>query len=406
MMRGMIRGIAAALCGSALAGCGDFRSAGATSETTNGDLQARALNADGSAAAGVRVLLVEEGDWLGRASEGKSVILDSARADAQGRFALRLPAGRTCNLQIEGEKEGAFLAGAQSMGGRAERSIHLAAYAKVSGKSVPVRELRLAGTAWTAIPGGDGAYAFPAIAPGAYSLMAFGRKDGAVHAWQARDLDAGPSADLRDQDVGEAQAVLLDDFTVGWKQSALGRVLGEGLWYLATDSADGGNSAVQAATVAGAEAWSGPSLRAAYRLGTRLNHPWAILGCNLGTALRGKTYDFSGLTSVTLMAKGSGTVNLRFLSLAVSRQYADSIHYYFPLKLPAAWTRVVIPVDSLRMAPEAPAAARAITWPMAAKEMQTLDFTVEKPEMAPGDSVLFWADDIRLEGLSLDSLAR
>jgi hypothetical protein len=227
-----------------------------------------------------------------------------------------------------------------------------------------------------------------------------------MHAWRPRGLDLAAGADLKGQDVGAPEAVLLDDFASGWKQSALGRVLGEGYWYLANDNADGGNSTVQAEVMGGPESYDGASVKADFTLGDRLNDPWAILGCNLGTSLKGKTYDFSGLTSITLMAKGKGTVNVRFLSKTVSRDFADSVHYFFPLKLPAAWTRMVIPVDSLRMPPEANAAARAITWALAAKEMQTLDFTVERPEMNHGDSLTFWADDIRMEGISLDSLAR
>ena len=395
-----------ALCWAA--GCGDPKMAGATSETTNGDLQARVLNADGSAAARVRVLLVYEGDWLGKAAEGKSVILDSARTDAAGRFDMKLPAGRTCNLQIEGGDGGAFVRGAEALGGKAVRTFSLAAYARVTGKVLDgnVRELRLAGTAWTAGPDADRNFAFTAVAPGAYALMAFGSRDGAVHAWQARMLDLAAGAVLGGQDVAAEQAVLLDDFTAGWKQSSLGRLLGEGFWYLASDSADGGTSAVSARILSGPESYDGSSVRADYALGQNLINPWAIMGCNIGTSDKGAVYDFSGLTAISLMAKGSGTVNVKLLSKVVARGFKDSVQYFYPLRLPSSWTRIVIPVDSLRMPAFAPAEARAITWAQAAREIQTLDFTVEMPDTDHGDSVTFWADDIRLEGLSLDSLAR
>jgi hypothetical protein len=140
------------------------RVAGATSETTNGDLQAIVKRADGVPAARVRVLLVDDEDWLGKAAEGQSVILDSAVTDAKGAFRMRVPLAHRCNLQIDGADGGVFLRGINTDLGisTAGRTFGLAAYGSISGKvrseAGSARELRLAGTAYAAAVGADCAY--------------------------------------------------------------------------------------------------------------------------------------------------------------------------------------------------------------------------------------------------------
>lgn len=98
--------------------------------------------------------------------------------------------------------------------------------------------------------------------------------------------------------------------------------------------------------------------------------------------------------------------NVKFLSKAVSRDFTDSVHSYYPLKVSPEWTRVTISVDSLIRPAYTPAAAKAITWLQAAKEMATIDFTVELPESAHGDTILFWVDQIHFEGISLENISR
>ncbi len=399
----------AAVAATLLLGCSGPAVAGATSETTNGDLQAAVTRPDGSPAAGARVWLIDDEDWLGKVAEGKSVALDSAVTDAAGKFTLRIPLTHRCNLQIEAAAEGAWVRSAQALTGSGTRSFPLAAYGKVSGKVggglATAGVMRLAGTAYDAVVGADSAFAFARVPAGSYALMAIGKRAGAFHAYTARILDVAAGADLKGQDVAaDAVSVLLDDFSLGWKQSALGRVLGDGMWYTATDIGEAGNSGVKVDFVTDTLSWDGSSVRAEYVVGSRLINPWSIMGCNIGQSIKGQVYDFSGLTAVSLMAKGTGVVNVKLLSRVVQRDFQDSVHYYFPLKLSPTWTRVTIPVDSLRMPDYAPAAARAISWAQAAKEMQTLDFTVERPQSNHGDTVVFWADDIRLEGLSLESL--
>jgi hypothetical protein len=387
--------------------------AGATSETTNGDLQASVVRGDGAAAARVRVLLVDDEDWLGRLAEGKSVVLDSALTDSAGAFALRVPLAHRCNLQIDGAGEGALVRGVNALaapGAKAPRRFGLGAYGRISGHARSdvgsARELRLAGTACAAAIGADSAYAFDRVPAGSFAIVALVNRDGILRPFLTQSIDVAAGQAIAGQDVGvAAEGILVDDFASGWKQTALGRILGDGLWYSATDIGEAGNSSIQVDYITDSLSFDGSSVRARYVLGSRLRNPWAIMGFNIGTSLKGAVYDFSRLTAISFMAKGSGWVNVKFLSKAISRDFADSVHYYYPLRLPPQWTRVTIPVDSLIRPAYTPAAARAITWAQAAKEMVTIDFTVELPESDHGDTTVFWLDDIHLEGLSLEDLA-
>jgi hypothetical protein len=401
---------------SVLAACGRNEGlAGATSETTNGDLKASLTHADGTPAARVRVLLIDDEDWLGRLAEGKTVVLDSAYSAADGSLGLKVPLAHRCNLQIDGADEGAFIRNVNSLlpvkgSIPSANSIRLRAFGSLSGKARSdfgsAKELRLGGTAYAAPIGPDSAYRFAKVPAGSFAIVALINRDGIVRPILTQSIDVAAGADIV-KDVGvAADRILVDDFASGWKQTALGRILGDGLWYTATDIGDAGNSSIKVEYATDSLSFDGSSVRAEYVLGSRLRNPWAIMGFDIGTSLKGTVYDFTRLTAISFMAKGSGWVNVKFLSKAVSRDFADSVHYYYPLKLPAEWTRITIPIDSLRRPAYTPAAALAITWAQAAKEMKTIDFTVELPNSDHGDTTVFWVDQIQLEGLRLEDISR
>ncbi len=398
-----------------LAACSrNDRIAGATSETTNGDLKASISHADGAPAARVRVLLVDDEDWLGKVAEGKSVVLDSGFTGTDGSFSVRVPLAHRCNLQIDDSAEGAFLRNVNALfpAGKtaAAGKINLGAYGSISGRARSeigsAKELRLSGTTYTAAIRGDSGYTFERAPAGSFAIVALINRDGILRPFLTQSIDVSAGAHIVNQDVGvAANRILVDDFALGWKQTALGRILGDGLWYTATDIGEAGNSSIKVDYVTDSLSFDGSSVRAEYVLGSKLRDPWAIMGFNIGTSLKGDVYDFTNLTAISFMAKGSGWVNVIFLSKAISRDFADSVHYYYPLKLPATWTRITIPVDSLVQPANTPAGAKAITWAQAAKEMVTIDFTVEVPESNHKDTTVFWVDQIQFEGLSLQDIA-
>jgi hypothetical protein len=268
-------------------------------------------------------------------------------------------------------------------------------------------KLRLAGTAYAVSVSADGSYSFGAVAPGAFALVAQLNQGGAMHQTLACSFEMTAGEQFVKNDIlAFADKILIDDFTAGWGQTALGRIIGAGKWYTATDVEYGGKSSVSVSVVSDTQAYSGKSIRGEYLLNSSVVDPWSIIGFNIGTSLKGTTYDFSSLKAISFRAKGKGNVNVTFLSKTISRIYQDSAQFCYNLQIPPDWTLISIPVDSLRLPDNAPAALKSYTWQQVAPEIQTVDFTVEWPYSSPGDTVILWLDELFLEGISLDNFVK
>jgi hypothetical protein len=389
--------------------------AGATSETTSGEaIKAAVTFSDGTVAARVKVLIVEDSLWLSNVIDGKSPVLDSAVTDDKGRFTLALPKGRRCNLQIDRGGEGFFLRGAavlaDTAAGAPVRSIKLAPAAAFSGTvtadSGSAESLRLSGSTYSSTVGTDGGYAFAGVAEGTFPVVAD------VHHGESRlpamaraiVLEAGDNLTGRDFQVG-LNRILIDDFDQGFDRTALGGLVGGGKWYRTTDAPAGGNSSSEAAEISDSGAFAGISVQARLGLGADLGRPYAMIGFFFGQAAQGRVYDLTDAHTLSFWAKGSGIINVRFTSQAVRRLYLDSAHFTHIQPLTPAWTRYDIMLDSLKPTPNAPAALKAWTWKEAAKEMTAIDFKASYPSSTSGDTILLNLDDVRLLGVSLGTFA-
>lgn len=402
------------LGGMVLIGCGDGRKlAGATSETTNGDIKASVTLSDGTPAARVRVLVVDDSLWLTKVIDGRSVILDSAVTDDSGRFALTLPVGKRCNLQIDVGGEGLFLRGLNALADTSKsaprRDFRLTPFGALSGTVRSVsgmpEALRLAGTAYATPVSGDGLYAFAGVAAGSFPVVAAVYHSEVLRPAMARTVEviSGDTALNQDFQVG-VDRILVDDFEQGWKQTALGRLIGGGFWFTNSDVISGGNSSSEVTVVSDTAAYIGSSVHVQHNLGRTLTYPFATLAFPLGP--RGKPYDLTGLQAISFWAKGEGSIMVRFSSNAVFRLYADSVHFAYTYALTPEWSLVTVPVDSLRVPDNAPAALKAWSWTRAAKEVTTIDFKASRPSSLPGDTVRFYLDEVYLEGMPLEAFLK
>lgn len=388
--------------------------AGITSETTNGDMEMSLTLSSGAPAARVRVLVVEDGDWIGKVSESLPLILDTLYTDDRGGLALHMPIAHRRNLQIDNGEEGLFVRQVNAMldtgGHPSRRKFSLAAYGGLSGHvhsdSGPVKELRLAGTALIATLDADSGYAFPRVPAGTFAIVAMADRGGSLQPFATHSIGIAAGVQQTGQDVGVLSSrIPVDDFEQGWKQTALGRILGEGLWYTATDIEEKGNSSVKVDLFNDSQAHAGSSVRAEFILGNRLSNPWSVMGFGIGASGTGDAHDFSGLTAISFWAKGQGTVDIRFMSRILTRETKDTAQYFHPVKLPSAWTWITVPVDSLRLPAAAQEDLHAFPWKTVAKEIMAVDFTVEPPSGKAGDTTVLWLDDIHFEGVSLKDIA-
>lgn len=410
--RSRIAGVATGLLASMLASCADNKVAGATSETTNGDIKALITHSDGSVAVGARVFVVEDSLWLEKAADGRTVILDSGVTGADGQVVLKAPMDRRCNLQAMLGGEGFLERNAQDMAdtgsGIRLHKINMTDLGRLGGilraDSGMAENIRIAGTLCSTLVSGDGQFSLTGVPAGLHPMVA-----GIYHSETELpalvrniDLGIGENKDSLDLRVSP-RSVLVDDFERGYGQTVLGRLVGAGRWFARSDSMEGGDSRNEVTLIGDTAAFAGSSLRVRHILGSKRAHPYSNVGFYVGTAtIKGKVFDLTDVNSISFAVRGRGSLVMRFSSKAVNRLYMDSVHFVYTFPLPSTWTRMVIPLDSLKVPPNAPAALKAWPWSQAAKEVVAIDFKANPPTSVAGDTVDVDLDDIRLEGVPLE----
>jgi|GEM_PF-1549344 len=406
--------------------------AGGTSETTNGEDIATLTYADGSAAARVRILIVDDEDWTGKVAEGRSVVIDSAYTDADGKVALKPPATPRCNLQIDADSQGGFVRDirshlASTLGekplnsadsirlAKAARAFILAPNGSISGRArtdtgAAISEMRLLGTAYTAALNVDGYYTFNAVAPGTYGLVAMVRRNGSVQPVVEDTVVLLPGDTLRNRNVLDTvprpiltdtlPRTLVDDFEHGfWWNTVLGKSLGEGMWYSKTV----GGSGAGLQFFGGREAFADTSLRAVLRVG-KTDSSFVSIGFQIGMFSTNTFYDLSKLTAFGFWAKGSGSVDVTFLAKGADTSIASVIPYAYTVALQPTWSKVTIPGDSLQGRPVAAVGPQPAPWAIASSHVIAVEFIAKRPLSIPGDTVTLWMDEMYFEGMRLQDV--
>jgi hypothetical protein len=410
---------AGALGAVLLSACADNKVAGATSETTNGDIKALIDYPNQGWAKGVRVYAVEDSGWVANASDGRSVILDSGITDGNGAVTLKVPLGRRFNLQAVAGDSGFLARDAQAVADTvpdiAPQKFHLMPMGRISGilraDSGMAENIRLQGTLCSALVSGDGQFSL-AVPAGVHPVMAGIYLSETEFPALVKTVAVAPGEVLDSLNFTVSPLrVLVDDFEQdigrpfehGRTQTVLGRLVGAGRWFARSDILEGGDSRNEVELVADTQAFAGTSLRIRHILGPKLPFPYSNVGFYVGTAtIKNKTFDFTDVKSISFMARGRGNLEVRFTSKAVSKFYADSVHFHTVIPLQAAWTPVTVPLSSLKVPDYAPAALKAWPWSRAAKEIAAIDFKANPPGAKAGDTVDVDLDDIYLEGVPLE----
>lgn len=384
-----------------LASCGPQRIAGGgSSESGNAIVSGRVVDSGGMAVGGARLTLVEDEYWLAHTLAGRPVAVDSARVDAEGRFEIRVPMNRVLNLQIDGKTQGSLLREfSKSLDtGMNERVITVSPYGSAMGELIVTggvaTALRLPGTDYRAELLLSGSrYQFPALPAGRYLTLV-------NHGWEG-DSASTPAASIGIRSGIETNVVLevaanrlmLEDFSEPWPRSRLAGLTGLGTWYGVNDNAAPTlqRSRLERVVVDGPDHPDGPALRAR----VLLDSAYAGLGLHLG--LKESTFDFSALRALTFMTRGKGRIRVTLESPLLDNPLDD--HFEFVVDLPMEWSRIAIPVDSLRLPTGSAAAARGVTWQQVASTIIRVEFLVKREHNTPGDTIEFWLDDIFLDGV-------
>ena len=392
-----------ALSPLALLGCGD-ESAGTTTETTNGIVVASGVVArlDGTPAHGALVRLIDDEHWLERVSEGLLPTLDSAFADADGKFELRGKTGRA-NVQADDGDQAALLrldsAGGEGLEVKLDTASTLAGSVPREGTSGS--RFLLSGTAYAAELA-DGEYGFGKVAKGNYAIVA-ALGDGEEETLRSvASVGVKAAAQERNFENLDTAKVMVDDFDDEEDLTTLGRIIGAGWRYHGTDT-----PSTASRELVSEGAWSGRSLRAKFSLSGRDSLAWGTVGLFFGDY--GESFDLTGLQAVEFRAKGHGLFEFSLFSEALNEDPDNDDHFALDFALDSAdgWRAVRIGVNELRLRADTPD-KRPDGYPLAdaLKKVGAVRFVLRRASgNAPGDYALS-LDDVVLVGVPLERFAR
>jgi hypothetical protein len=404
----------AALTGWFLAGCAD-ETAGNTSETTNGlaIVDGVAYGANGGRAAGCKVLLVENGEWVARVVSGRSVVLDSTVTDSTGAFRFETYAA-DANLQLERGDEALLVRSVTRPDSTHYLTARMVAAGALAGSveatdSSLATAVRLSGTSYVSVPGAAVGFvqrfAFAKVAPGSYTAVAdlervagdsTGVGDSAVVAEAGSvNVASGGAQDSLALQVAALQ-VVVDDFEDAEGRTTLGSAIGSGWWFYGSDALSGAGFA----PLTGAEAWSGTGLRGSFAMGSDALS-WAMVGVFFGDQL---PYDLSGLQAVSFRVKGNGNYELSLYSEALAGIAGNTAHFVAYFDATPVWTRVRVPIDSFALDANSLPAQQGLGWATAARTLSAVRFILY-PTGNPAGNYTLDLDDLRLEGVTLDRFA-
>jgi hypothetical protein len=404
--------LGALICSALLPGCA-VNVAGSGTDYPNTKVSGMVHSSADAAVSGARVQIIDNAGWLADIINGQPVVIDSTRTDAAGAFAIRRPASKSWNIQIDSRDEGLL---ARDFGALVDSTkdttyqFKLKSYATLSGTVQPdegtPQQLALSGSSYGVPVNADKSYAFPALAEGAYVVVTGTDVAGSQQRSLSASVQMSSGAVVAGQTLpASVNRVLVDDFSIGQFQTNIGRTIGDGWWYTVNDSVAKGNSTITLSFVTGTEAYAGQSMRAVYTLDPQSAGPWALMGFFLGKD--SANYDLSNLTALSFMTKGTGTVEVRFYSKMVDSVNGNTWQQFScVLPLPAAWTPVMISKDSLRLPANSPAFQQGYTWAQVAPTIQIVYFIAYTPQNNPGDTITLYLDNVALDGMKLETFVK
>jgi hypothetical protein len=381
--------------------------AGATSETTNGQLQGKVMRPDAKPAAGAAVRLVDDEKWLANLINGRPMAIDSAIADDSGRFTIYVPLHHGCNIQIDNGNQGLLVRDIASSidSGVNRREFTLMPFAALSGSIVTESgtpdQLAFSGSLYRT-PVNANSFSINALAEGTFDLVA--GVNSSTRTWSlctAVRLSAG-AAIAAGGISASLSNLLVDDFSGGGWQTNLGRLIGGGYWYTVTDSAGGGSSSIAMSDDSSSAAYSGASRHVSYVIGATSAHPYGIMGFYIGVKDSAYVPATASLGALSFMMRGKGIITVSFVNILTdAAEKKRSVSFDYTVTVPSSWSRMEIPVDSLRVTSDNQSALLGKSWGQFNHSIQIITFMASGLQTATGDTVDVWLDDIALKGVSL-----
>lgn len=204
-------------------------------------------------------------------------------------------------------------------------------------------------------------------------------------------IDAGDSPSAIE--LTEEPFILVENFD-DWnsRRTLLGKMFGQGWWFISTDSLAGGNSRAlnnlwqEDITVSGENAFAGSSFHEKFDIDEEFEYPYASAGFALGDDYYEEDlpsfYDLRGMLGISFIAKGSGSV---FVQLTCKNSNGEQVYYDSKkVKLADEWAQITIAVSEFDSEDET----------FTLQHVNSINFvTTEDSEI--------YLDNIRIDGISV-----
>jgi hypothetical protein len=215
--------------------------------------------------------------------------------------------------------------------------------------------------------------------------------------------------------------VLIEDFNDAYTgQTTLGQSLGtaahSGYWYGFNDVKDKGTSTItpnvisvdsqfaQAVVAGGPDGSKCLHVTMNLALTTALAYPYAAIGYDISTTTH-PWINLTAMTGFTFMAKGAGTVRVKFLTNKVTNGYPAGSNWGdmgAEFTLTAAWTKYTIAVANIQPQPSSPQATAGLTWAACRDSVNKMHFQTA-PSMLGGATLDLYLDSLVMQGVTLQT---
>ncbi|HEX2959819.1 MAG TPA: hypothetical protein VHO70_23490 [Chitinispirillaceae bacterium] len=202
----------------------------------------------------------------------------------------------------------------------------------------------------------------------------------------------------------DVPTTIFDDFDDFDGCNNLSKILGGGGWFAFTDNSDGGSSTIIptsspgliAAIDTSSEAYQGGSLHCIFSIDMTFTNPYALIGCDISSSKAANSskswFDFSKMTAITFMAKGSDTIYLQLTCKPIIAPYVYTV-YEIPVVLSTQWQKHTILPSDIPNALQS-TETQAVSWKNGCTAVSNINFITNK-------QTDLWLDDIKIEGIGL-----
>jgi hypothetical protein len=202
----------------------------------------------------------------------------------------------------------------------------------------------------------------------------------------------------------DVPTTIFEDFENFDGLNNLSALLGGGGWFAYTDKAGGGNSEVLPTSTPGLiaaidtspSAFKGGSLHCTFSIDTTFSSPYALIGCDISSSKADNSikswFDFSKMSAISFMAKGSGTIYLQLTCKPIISPDIYTI-YEIPVVLSTQWEKHTILASDIPNA-LASTGAQVLTWKTGNKAVSNINFIAKK-------ATDLWLDDLTVEGMGV-----